>query len=76
LMFQFIVGDKMLYECTGIFVKSLNANNTLSVLTSFTLVGYDEGLNCMKFGYRDISRVGAALISSSSFCLAYSIIMT
>ena len=49
----------MLHACTGIFVKTLNAN-TLSVLTSFTLIGYDEGLSYMKFGYRDISRVGAA----------------
>uniref|UniRef100_A0ACD5Y9W5 Uncharacterized protein n=1 Tax=Avena sativa TaxID=4498 RepID=A0ACD5Y9W5_AVESA len=53
-------GDKMLHECTGIFVKSLNAN-TLSVLTSFTLVGYDEGLNYMKYGYRDISRIEVKL---------------
>ena len=59
----------MLHACTGIFVKTLNAN-TLSVLTSFTLIGYDEGLSYMKFGYRDISRVGAALIFSSSLpCL-------
>ena len=53
----------MLHACTGIFVKTLNANK-LSVLTSFTLIGYEESLSYMKFGYRDISRVGAALIFS------------
>lgn len=53
-------GDEMLHACTGIFIKSLNAN-TLSVMTSFTLVGYDEGLNYMKYGSRDVSRIEVKL---------------
>ena len=49
-----------MHECTGIFIKSLNAN-TPSILTSFSLVAYDD--DGLKMKRPDVSRVGdAALI--------------
>lgn len=54
-------GDEMLYACTGIFIKSLNAN-TLSVLTCYSLVAYiDEGVDYLKHLHRDVSRIEAKL---------------
>ncbi|CAM0902469.1 unnamed protein product [Alopecurus aequalis] len=51
-------GNKVLHECTGIFIKSLNAN-TPSVLTSFSLVAYDDG--SIEKKRRDVSRIEVKL---------------
>ncbi|KAM0887434.1 hypothetical protein ACQ4PT_029075 [Festuca glaucescens] len=53
-------GKEMLHACTGIFIKGLNAN-TLSVMTSYTLVAYDEGLDHFRYRRRDVSRIEVKL---------------
>ena len=70
MIFLFLVGDEMLHACTGIFIKTSNAN-TLSILTSYTLVAYDARLDYFKYVRHDFSRVGAAALAVLPPCLAF-----